>query len=83
MACTGQVPVKGVVPHEDRVLLARDERMVWQLPGGRFELRETPRECARTSIVSYVCCLLRGPAGIDTACGPGSRMVKTVRSACE
>ena len=39
------VSVKGVVLREDRVLLLRNERDEWELPGGRIEPGETPEEC--------------------------------------
>ncbi|MEU0932462.1 NUDIX hydrolase [Embleya sp. NPDC005971] len=43
---TWPVSVKGVVvDHEDRVLLLRNERREWELPGGRLELGEEPEEC--------------------------------------
>lgn len=44
---TGQPPVhvslKGVVVAERRVLLARNHRDEWELPGGRAEAEEEPR----------------------------------------
>jgi len=39
------VSVKGVVRQGDRVLLLRNERDEWELPGGRIELGETPEDC--------------------------------------
>jgi 8-oxo-dGTP pyrophosphatase MutT (NUDIX family) len=45
MTFTGQVSVKGVVLHAHRVLLVRNERLEWELPGGRLELDETPEVC--------------------------------------
>jgi 8-oxo-dGTP pyrophosphatase MutT (NUDIX family) len=40
------ISVKGVVlDGQERVLLLRNERDEWELPGGRLELGETPAEC--------------------------------------
>lgn len=39
------VSVKGVVVRDGKVLLLRNERDEWELPGGRLELGETPEEC--------------------------------------
>jgi 8-oxo-dGTP pyrophosphatase MutT (NUDIX family) len=40
------VSIKGVVlDPEGRVLLLRNDRDEWELPGGRIELGETPPEC--------------------------------------
>lgn len=62
MAYTGQVSVKGVVLHEDRVLLVRNERAEWELPGGRLELDETPQECVVREFAEET--------GWPVACGP-------------
>jgi 8-oxo-dGTP pyrophosphatase MutT (NUDIX family) len=45
-----QVSIKGVVLREDKVLLLRNERDEWELPGGRLELDETPKECVAREI---------------------------------
>jgi mutator protein MutT len=39
------VSVKGVVVRAGRVLLLRNERDEWELPGGRLESGETPEQC--------------------------------------
>lgn len=39
------VSVKGVVVRDDRVLLLRNERDEWELPGGKIEVGETPEGC--------------------------------------
>lgn len=59
------VSVKGVV-FADRskqdVLLARNDRDEWELPGGQLELGESPEECVRREIVEET--------GLDVAVGP-------------
>jgi hypothetical protein len=37
--------VKGVVIRDERVLLLRNEREEWELPGGKLELGEDPAKC--------------------------------------
>lgn len=44
------VSVKGVVVRNGRVLLLKNERDEWELPGGRIELGETPEECVAREI---------------------------------
>jgi mutator protein MutT len=39
------VSVKGVLIHNDKILLLRNEREEWELPGGKLEPGETPEEC--------------------------------------
>lgn len=39
------VSVKGVAVRDGRVLLLRNERSEWELPGGRIERGESPEEC--------------------------------------
>ncbi|HEV2782916.1 MAG TPA: NUDIX hydrolase [Actinophytocola sp.] len=39
------VSIKGVVVRDGRVLLLKNERDEWELPGGRIEWNETPEQC--------------------------------------
>ncbi|MDA2807628.1 NUDIX hydrolase [Nocardiopsis suaedae] len=44
------VSVKGVVIRDELVLLLRNERNEWELPGGKIDLGETPEECVAREI---------------------------------
>jgi 8-oxo-dGTP pyrophosphatase MutT (NUDIX family) len=44
------VSIKGVVVRDGQVLLLRNERDEWELPGGRIELGETPQQCVAREI---------------------------------
>jgi 8-oxo-dGTP pyrophosphatase MutT (NUDIX family) len=41
------VSVKGVLVHRGRVLVMRNDREEWELPGGRLDEGETPEEALR------------------------------------
>ena len=44
------VSVKGVLVRDGRVLLLKNEREEWELPGGKLELGEEPRACVAREI---------------------------------
>ena len=39
------VAVKGVLIRDGKVILCRNERDEWELPGGKLELSESPEQC--------------------------------------
>ncbi|MGE0723650.1 MAG: NUDIX domain-containing protein [Alphaproteobacteria bacterium] len=44
------VSIKAVLVHDDRVVLLRNDRQEWELPGGRLEAGEAPEECLAREI---------------------------------
>ena len=44
------VSVKGVVIRDGKVILLRNERDEWELPGGKLELTESPERCLTREI---------------------------------
>jgi 8-oxo-dGTP pyrophosphatase MutT (NUDIX family) len=44
------VSVKGVIIRDGRVILLRNERNEWELPGGKLELDETPASCVAREV---------------------------------
>lgn len=45
------VSVKGVVPLAEGIVVLRNERDEWELPGGRLEAGESPEECVRREVL--------------------------------
>jgi 8-oxo-dGTP pyrophosphatase MutT (NUDIX family) len=48
------VSIKGVVVRDGRVLLLRNERDEWELPGGKLEVGEDPESCVAREITEEV-----------------------------
>jgi 8-oxo-dGTP pyrophosphatase MutT (NUDIX family) len=45
------VSVKGVLIRSGKVILVRNDRDEWELPGGKLELSETPLDCVAREIM--------------------------------
>jgi 8-oxo-dGTP pyrophosphatase MutT (NUDIX family) len=56
------VSVKGVVARAGRIVLVKNERDEWELPGGRLERDETPERCVAREIDEEL--------GLKVAVGP-------------
>ena len=44
------VSVKGVIIRDGKVILCRNERDEWELPGGKLEISESPEQCLTREI---------------------------------
>jgi 8-oxo-dGTP pyrophosphatase MutT (NUDIX family) len=44
------VSVKAVIFDDHRVLLVRNDRSEWELPGGKLEFNESPTECVEREV---------------------------------
>lgn len=56
------VSAKGVVPVAGGVVLLRNGRDEWELPGGRLERGETPKECVEREVLEET--------GLTVSAGP-------------
>src|SRR5262249_10363277 len=48
------VSIKGVVVRDGRVLLLKNERDEWELPGGKLEIGEEPESCVAREITEEI-----------------------------
>ncbi len=60
------VSIKGVVIHANKVLLLKNPRDEWELPGGRLEIGETPEECVAREIAEETGWQVRVGPVLDT-----------------
>ena len=60
------VSIKGVVVHANKVLLLKNPRDEWELPGGRLEVGETPEECVAREIAEETGWQVRVGPVLDT-----------------
>lgn len=44
------ISIKGVVVGDGKVLLLKNERDEWELPGGKIDINETPEQCVAREI---------------------------------
>ena len=44
------ISIKGIILDEQRVVLLKNERDEWELPGGKLQLGEAPEDCVRREI---------------------------------
>ena len=59
------VSVKGVVFVEGKVLLLKNEREEWELPGGKLEPDEEPEACCRREILEETAFQVRSTKLLD------------------
>jgi 8-oxo-dGTP pyrophosphatase MutT (NUDIX family) len=60
------VSVKGVVIRDGKVILVRNERDEWELPGGKLELSESPKECLAREIAEELQLAIKPETIVDS-----------------
>lgn len=45
-----QISIKGVLEFDGKIILLKNEREEWELPGGRIEKNETPETCLQREV---------------------------------
>jgi 8-oxo-dGTP pyrophosphatase MutT (NUDIX family) len=60
------VSVKGVVIRGGKVVLVHNERDEWELPGGKLELSESPKECLTREIAEELQLVVEPETLIDS-----------------
>jgi 8-oxo-dGTP pyrophosphatase MutT (NUDIX family) len=58
--------VKGVVIRDGKVILVQNERDEWELPGGKLELSESPKECLVREISEELQLVVRPASILDS-----------------
>jgi 8-oxo-dGTP pyrophosphatase MutT (NUDIX family) len=58
--------VKGVVIRDGKVILVRNERDEWELPGGKLELSESPKECLAREIAEELQLVVESQSIVDS-----------------
>ena len=48
------VCIKGIISFKEKILLLKNEREEWELPGGKLELNEDPKKCLEREILEEV-----------------------------
>ena len=65
-ASTWAVSVKGVLIWRDEVILLRNERDEWELPGGRLEAGESPEDCVERAVEEQLGLFAKAERLLDT-----------------
>lgn len=66
MAPKFPVSVKAVVCHEGRVVLLKNERNEWELPGGRLEKGESPEQAVKREFEEELRAVIQTEALVDS-----------------
>jgi ADP-ribose pyrophosphatase YjhB (NUDIX family) len=87
VAQTFPVSIKGVCVQDGQVLLLRNERDEWELPGGRLERGESPAECVEREVEEELGLFATAERLLDTwvldVAGEGAVLIITYGCAVE